>query len=148
MKKVTMNPHHGSSVNEWFAEEEAREPGWLARIDEEIEREVIAAKVRYARERAGVTQTELARRVGTRQPGIARVESGKVVPTLDLLQKIAHALELSLAIGFAPKKATPARVSKKRSAVARKTDKRRKMAKSTLKQRKAARRVPAVGRAG
>jgi hypothetical protein len=31
-------------------------------------------------------------RAGTKQPNIARLESGKVVPKLDFLEKVAHAL--------------------------------------------------------
>jgi len=123
MSAKTTNPHHGSSVDVWFAEEEARQPGWLARIDAEIDRAIIAAKVRSAREQAGISQAQLAHKVGTQQPGIARVESGKVIPTLDLLHKIARALEKSLVIGFAPKKG--AAKKKQSAAAARKTSPRR-----------------------
>jgi DNA-binding XRE family transcriptional regulator len=43
------------------------------------------------RTRAGLTQTELARRMGTTQSSIARVESGGSLPTLDMLARLAHA---------------------------------------------------------
>lgn len=40
----------------------------------------------------GLTQEELAALVGTRQPNIARLESGKTSPTLPFLQRVAEAL--------------------------------------------------------
>jgi transcriptional regulator with XRE-family HTH domain len=41
---------------------------------------------------AGLTQTELARRMGTTQSSIARVEAGGSLPTLDLLDRVGRAL--------------------------------------------------------
>jgi ribosome-binding protein aMBF1 (putative translation factor) len=43
------------------------------------------------RTQAGLTQTELARRMGTTQSSIARIESGGSLPTLDMLSRLAHA---------------------------------------------------------
>lgn len=43
-----------------------------------------------------MTQKELAAAVGTRQPSIARLESGNSAPSLSFLQKIAQALETEL----------------------------------------------------
>jgi len=40
----------------------------------------------------GLTQKELARRVGTKQSSIARLESGKSQPSLSFLQKVVEAL--------------------------------------------------------
>jgi ribosome-binding protein aMBF1 (putative translation factor) len=42
---------------------------------------------------AGLTQTELARRMGTTQSSIARVEAGGSLPTLDLLDRVGRALD-------------------------------------------------------
>lgn len=53
-----------------------------------------------ARTGAGLTQTELARRMGTTQPTIAKIEGGGRVPTIDMLDRLARAvgqrLEVSL----------------------------------------------------
>jgi DNA-binding XRE family transcriptional regulator len=50
------------------------------------------AELVYAlRARAGLTQTELARRMGTTQSSIARIEGGGSLPTLDMLARLAHA---------------------------------------------------------
>jgi ribosome-binding protein aMBF1 (putative translation factor) len=51
-----------------------------------------------ARIRRGMTQTELARRVGTTQSVIARFESGNGNPTLDFLTKISAAVGMRLEI--------------------------------------------------
>ena len=50
------------------------------------------------RTRAGLTQTELARRMGTTQSSIARIESGGSLPTLDMLARLAHATGSTLRI--------------------------------------------------
>jgi DNA-binding XRE family transcriptional regulator len=48
------------------------------------------AELIYAlRTRAGLTQTELARRMGTTQSSIARIEGGGSLPTLDVLARLA-----------------------------------------------------------
>lgn len=46
----------------------------------------------------GWSQEELAKRVGTKQPVISRLESGASNPTLELLQRVASALELKLEV--------------------------------------------------
>jgi len=48
--------------------------------------------------RAGLTQTELARRMGTTQSSVARIESGGSLPALDILARIAHATGSALRI--------------------------------------------------
>lgn len=57
---------------------------------------IIAEMVIKARIKKGMTQEKLAKRIGTKQPSIARVESGDYVPGLDLLNKIAKALDTEL----------------------------------------------------
>jgi len=44
----------------------------------------------------GVTQEKLAKMMGTKQSGIARAESGKYLPSLSFLQKIAKAFNTIL----------------------------------------------------
>ena len=56
----------------------------------------IAEMVMRARIKRGMTQKQLAKRVGTKQPSVARVESGNYVPSLNLLNKIAKALGTEL----------------------------------------------------
>jgi ribosome-binding protein aMBF1 (putative translation factor) len=49
-----------------------------------------------ARLAKGWTQKELAKRVGTKQANISRIEGGLGNPTLELIQKICKALEIEL----------------------------------------------------
>jgi DNA-binding XRE family transcriptional regulator len=60
----------------------------------------IAFEIRALREKKGLSQRELAERVGTTQSAIARLEAGNISPSLPTLDKIAHALgaEVSLTI--------------------------------------------------
>lgn len=48
--------------------------------------------LREARRRHGVDQAELARRAGTSQPAISRIERDRVTPTLDTLNRLLAAL--------------------------------------------------------
>lgn len=57
-------------------------------------------QVRAARERAGLTQAELARRIGSTQPAIARLELGGSDPKLDTFERIGRALGLDLVVEF------------------------------------------------
>ncbi|HQT43011.1 MAG TPA: helix-turn-helix transcriptional regulator [Halothiobacillus sp.] len=59
---------------------------------DELEPEyTLARELIDARVRAGLTQTQLAERMHTTQSTIARLESGKSLPSLRTLQRIAKA---------------------------------------------------------
>ena len=45
-----------------------------------------------ARLYAGISQAELAKRIGTQQPSIARAENGELEPSVGFLQKVAKAV--------------------------------------------------------
>jgi transcriptional regulator with XRE-family HTH domain len=51
---------------------------------------------REARRRAGITQSELATRVGTTQSAVARLEANRSEPSLERLARIARACDLEL----------------------------------------------------
>ena len=59
--------------------------------------EVIAALIKRRLEK-GFTQQELAKRVGTKQSAIARLESGNYNPSLDFLKKVTRALDARIQI--------------------------------------------------
>jgi ribosome-binding protein aMBF1 (putative translation factor) len=48
----------------------------------------------------GISQEELARRVGTSHSAISRIESGRHKTSVETLQRLAHALGVRLVIGF------------------------------------------------
>ncbi len=53
-----------------------------------------------ARVKRGVTQEELAQRIGTKQSVISRLESGRANPSVAFLKKLAQALNSHLEIRF------------------------------------------------
>ncbi len=53
-----------------------------------------------ARMRKGVTQEELAEKIGTKQSVISRLESGRANPSVNFLKKLAQALNSHLEIKF------------------------------------------------
>ena len=58
----------------------------------------LAERIREARDRLGITQAELAARIGSTQPAIARLEAGGITPSFDTLGRIAAALGLELVV--------------------------------------------------
>jgi transcriptional regulator with XRE-family HTH domain len=68
-------------------------------LDEEF---ALAAAVMKARNRAGLSQVELARRMKTTQSTIARLESGRGRPSTRTLDRFAKATGHRLKISFEP----------------------------------------------
>jgi len=62
----------------------------------------VGERVRDAREAAGLTQRELASRMGTSQAAVARLEAGGTAATLTTLQKVASALDLTVSVELSP----------------------------------------------
>lgn len=65
--------------------------------DLDLEFKIIEMIVRRRVEK-GLTQKELADRIGTKQSAIARFESGRYNPTLSFVRKITQALDIHLRI--------------------------------------------------
>ena len=53
--------------------------------------------LKKARNRRGITQAALGKKVGVHQVTIARLETGVRRPSMDLLQKLARALRVKMA---------------------------------------------------
>ena len=81
----------------WEAEQ-MRDPEFVAALAE-LEPAYQVARLRILR---GLTQGQLAELVGTKQPGIARLESGASTPTLSFLRKVAAALGARLEVRLVP----------------------------------------------
>ena len=58
--------------------------------------------VREARKRAGLTQAELARRAGTTQSVISRLERGATTPSLETISELVRACGFDLGVTLAP----------------------------------------------
>lgn len=73
-------------------EEAKKDPEFLAEYEKlapeyELAKQIIAARVEL-----GITQKELADRVGTSQANISKLEHGQLNPSVRMLQKVADGL--------------------------------------------------------
>jgi DNA-binding XRE family transcriptional regulator len=80
---------------DWEAEK-LKNPDFVAPV-EALEPGYQIARLRILR---GLTQTQLAELVGTRQPSIARLENGSSVPSISFLQKVAAALDARIEVNL------------------------------------------------
>ncbi len=66
----------------------------------------VSSVIQKTRQRAGLTQADLAPRVGSTQSAISRLENGRVRPSLETIERLAKAcgatLELRLRTSEAP----------------------------------------------
>lgn len=53
-------------------------------------------KIKECRKKRGVSQEELAKQIGVKRAVISKYETGKISPRLDMVQKIARALGVSI----------------------------------------------------
>lgn len=60
------------------------------------ERKRIGARIAALRKARGMTQAQLAEACGMKKPNITRIETGRYSTGLDILAKIAHALDCTL----------------------------------------------------
>ena len=101
MKKKTLKERIKElpSINEIIREHE-REPKFKGLLDRARLRVAVARAIKTAREKAGLTQAELAEALGISQPMIGRLESlqDKRVPSLELLAKISAATKSKLVL--------------------------------------------------
>lgn len=66
--------------------------------------EQIAKAIQTARKTRGLSQIQLAKQLGTHQGVISRIESARIVPSLDFLQAVANLLQSSFEIKVLPEK--------------------------------------------
>lgn len=83
-------------------ESELKNPEFAKHYQRELLANAIATMVVQLRQAAHLTQSELAKKAGTTQPVIARLEKGteKRIPSLELLTRIATASNSRLNISF------------------------------------------------
>lgn len=87
-----------TTLEAYIREREARDPAFRAAREAGRVKYAFADALIRARVQAGLTQEELARRLGTTQPAVARLESGTRLPTVETLQKLARVLGLRFVI--------------------------------------------------
>ena len=57
----------------------------------------IVGRIKEIRQSKNLSITELAKKAGIKRPNLSRLESGKHLPSLDTIEKLAEALEVSIA---------------------------------------------------
>lgn len=80
--------------------EQLKNPQFKKYYDEYGKQLEIAYKILQLRKKEGMSQKELAKRIGTKQSDIARMESGQQNFTTATLQKIASAFKCNLKVEF------------------------------------------------
>ena len=81
-----------------------RDPEYLREYRALEEQYALASAMIEARARAGLTQEQLAERMKTSQSAIARMESGRTIPSGSTLKRFARATGTRLRIRFEPDK--------------------------------------------
>jgi DNA-binding XRE family transcriptional regulator len=94
-----MTPVSTYTFENW-EREKLNDPEFITALAE-LEPGYQIARLRIAR---GLTQTQLAQKVGTKQPSIARLEKGESTPSLAFLEKLAEALDARLEVRIVPQK--------------------------------------------
>lgn len=62
-----------------------------------VKNQILQSYIKLRREK-GITQKEIADRTGIQRTNIVRIESGKYVPTIEVLVKLALALDMTLEV--------------------------------------------------
>ena len=76
---------------------EYRAEGERTHVAHEVAQRVISYRTEH-----GLTQTQLARKLGMRQPHIARLEAGEHEPSLAMLSRLARGLGMAFHIDITP----------------------------------------------
>jgi ribosome-binding protein aMBF1 (putative translation factor) len=87
----------GESFAQW-----AKDPKYVAAYEALAEEFALASAMIKARGDADMTQEQVAEAMGTTQAVVARLESGKVLPSTRTLERFAKATHTRLRISFEP----------------------------------------------
>jgi len=85
---------------ERYLAREMKNKAFRESYEKESQKLKIAYQILQLRKQKRISQTFLARKIGTKQSNIARMESGQQNFTIDMLEKIARALNQDLKISF------------------------------------------------
>ena len=100
MKKIKA-PAHDEVFKDYLSDPKVRK-----KIEAGVKRLRVISQIIELREKLGITQTELARRMGVSQPFIAKIENDEASNiSLETLLKITDALNAEIQIDIRPKAA-------------------------------------------
>jgi DNA-binding XRE family transcriptional regulator len=95
--RIPASNAHDEMIAEWM-----NDPAFKAEYDALEEEFQFLREMLHARKRAGLTQEEVAERMGTKAPAVARLEGSDVCekhsPSVNTLRKYAHAVGCKLEI--------------------------------------------------
>lgn len=89
---------------EEFLEEQLQDPGFRAEWNRTALARAVSLGIISYRSAHGLTQTELARIIGIKQPAVARLEAGETNPSWETLSRISQALGIEFLVDIAPRK--------------------------------------------
>lgn len=91
---------------EWneFKKELLQDPEFKAEVNKLEPQFRLVRSLIACRRAKGLSQADLAEKVGTKQAAIARLESGRANPTLKFLLKVADALDADVEISLRPRR--------------------------------------------
>ncbi|HCC60084.1 MAG: hypothetical protein A2402_01235 [Candidatus Staskawiczbacteria bacterium RIFOXYC1_FULL_37_43] len=99
MNKKTQKIKKATDFQE-ILKKELRNPEFKKYYDEYGRQLEIAYQILKLRKKKKLSQAQLAKKIGTKQSNIARIESGQQNFSIDTLEKIAEALNCQLEVNF------------------------------------------------
>jgi transcriptional regulator with XRE-family HTH domain len=90
-----------------------RDPKFRAEWERTALARAIASQVIGYRVEHGLSQTALAKRLGMKQPAVARLEAGEVTPSLETLQRLVSVLDTEIVIDLVPPEREPKLVTRR-----------------------------------
>lgn len=97
-----MNKNNGKKSMDFqsYLNKQLKDPNVKKQYHAEGKQLEIAYQILQLRKKQGISQTELAKKIGTTQSNVARLEAGQQNFTTETLQKIATAFRRDLRIEF------------------------------------------------
>ena len=94
--------HRSLKSREDVLDRDLKDPAFRAEWERTQFAHKVALRVIHYRVEHGLSQTELARRLGMRQPNIARLEAGQHEPSLTMLRRLSEVLDIEFHIDITP----------------------------------------------
>ncbi len=83
-------------------QQKLKDPVFRAEWERTAVARAVAIRVLGYRAQHGITQTELARRLGMKQPAVARLEAGEHNPSFETLARLSSSLGIEFHIAVTP----------------------------------------------
>lgn len=91
-----------SKIDDYVAKRSLKSTEFAKEYKEQNQQLQVAVEVRNLRDQLGMSQREFAKLVGKPQSTIARIESGKMNVSINVLNEIADATHQKLTVKFEP----------------------------------------------